>query len=158
MVTFLSATRRLVVFPPGLGLFQVGPRYPMTGNEASGFGPLALRQNPEAVHGPDKLTHQNPHIQFADPCSEASKRRKEFINPLTNSRQFFCVMDSPEICQSPGFLIVGEFLTAIEASDVRSLGIAGSASRQTGWDGLAHGYRRTLVPMGTNKNETKQCP
>jgi hypothetical protein len=109
-------------------------RCPFTGNQTSSLSPLALRQNREAVHGPDKLSHRNPHIQPADTCSENSKRRKESINSPTNSCQCFWVMDAPEICQSHGSVVVREFLTAIQASDVGSPAIDRSASGQAGWD------------------------
>jgi|SRR6185437_3015511 len=85
--------------------------------QGSSLSPLALYQNSKAVHGPDKLTHRNP-IQPADPCSKTSNRRKESINSPTKSCHCFCVMDAPEIHQSPGFVVVGEFLTTIQASDV----------------------------------------
>ncbi len=81
---------------------------------------LALGQNSEAVHGPDKLTDRSPQLQPAEPRSEASKRRKEFINSPTNPCQCFCVMDAPEIYQSAGLVVAGEFLTAVQASDVGS--------------------------------------
>ena len=87
--------------------------------QASTLSPLALHQNAKATHGPDKLTHRNP-IQPADPCSETSNRRKDSINSPTDSCHFFCVMDAPEIYQSPGFVVVGEFLTTIQAGDVVS--------------------------------------
>src|ERR1700720_239628 len=89
--------------------------------------------------------------------SEISKRRKQFSNFPTNSCQRFFVMDAPEIHHSPGLVVVSEFLAAIEASDVGSRAIPGSA-RQFGWDRLAQCYRRTLVPMGARNKETKQCP
>ncbi|PYX67638.1 MAG: hypothetical protein DMG78_27255 [Acidobacteria bacterium] len=89
---------------------------------------MALRQNSEAMRGPDKLTHRNPHIQPADPCSETSKRRKEFINYPTNSRQYFCVIGAPEIYELPGLVVVNEFLTAIQANDVGSSAMDRSAS------------------------------
>src|SRR5467141_1340525 len=105
IVTFLNRlTRGLAAFWPGSRLFQVRARRPLTGNRASRLSLLALRQNSEAVHGPDKLTHRNPHIQPAEPCSETSKRRKESINSPTNSCQCFCVMDAPEIYLSTGLV------------------------------------------------------
>jgi len=79
---------------------------------------LALRQNSESGHRPDVLTDRSPHLQPAEPRSEASKRRKEFNNSPTHTCQCFCVMDAPEIYQSAGLVVVGEFLTAIQASDV----------------------------------------
>jgi hypothetical protein len=100
-----------------------------TGNQASRRSLVALRQNSEAVHGLDKLTHRNPHIQPADPYSETSKGRKESINSPTNSCQCLCVMDAPEIYYSPGLVVVSEFLTAIQASNVRSSAIDRSVSR-----------------------------
>ena len=109
-------------------ILKSGRRYPFTGNQASKCALLALRQNSEAVHGPEKLTHRNPHIQPANACSDTSKRRKESIKSPTNSCQCFCVMDAPEIYQLPGLVVVGEFLTAIQASDVGSSGIGRSAS------------------------------
>src|SRR5205814_8180397 len=117
-----------------------------------------MRQNSEAVHEPDKLTHRNPHIQPADTCSQTSKRRKEPINSSTNSSQCFCDMDAPEIHQSPGLVVVSELLTAIQASDVGFAAIDRSASRQVGRDGLAQCYRRTLMPMATDNSKTKECP
>ena len=117
---------------------------------------MALRQNFEAVHGPDKLTSRNPYIQPADPCSETSKRRKESSNFPTNSCQCFCVTDAPEIHQSSGLVVVNEFLTAIQASDVRSPAIDRWASGLVGWDRLSHCYRRALMPVGTDKNKTQQ--
>ena len=85
--------------------------------QVSSLSPLALHQNSEGMHGPDKFSHLNP-LQPADPCSETLNGRKESINPATNSCHCFCVMDSPEIYQSPGFVVVGEFLTTIQARDV----------------------------------------
>jgi hypothetical protein len=79
---------------------------------------LALRQNSEAVQGPDNLTHVNPHIQPANPGNETSKRGKETNNASTNFCQRFCVMDAPEIYQSPALVVVSEFLTAVQTSDV----------------------------------------
>jgi len=87
--------------------------------QASSLSPLALHRNSKAVHGPDKLTHRNP-IQRGGPCGESSKRRKESINSPANSCHSVCVMDAPEIYQSTGFVVVGEFLTTIQASDVGS--------------------------------------
>ena len=95
--------------------------------QASSLSPLALHRNSKAMHGPDKLTHRNP-IQPADSCSETFNRRKESINSPTNSCQCFCVMDAPEIYQSPGFVVVGEFLTTIQASDVGSSTMDSSVS------------------------------
>ena len=123
-----SLNASLVVFWSGSRLFQVCPRYPFTGNQALRLSPLALRKNSEAVHGPDKLTRRNPHIQPAEPCSETSKRRKESTNFPTDSGPCFCVMDAPEIYQSPGLVVVSEFLTAIQASDVSSSATDRSAS------------------------------
>jgi len=79
---------------------------------------LALRQNSEAVQGPDDVTRRNPHIHPADPCNETSKKRKESNNSPTNCCQCFCVMDAPEIYQLSGLVVVSEFSTAIQASDV----------------------------------------
>lgn len=95
---------------------------------------LALRQNSEAVHGPDTLPHRNLHIQPADLCAETSKSRKESINSPTNSCPCFCVTDAPEIYQSPGLVVVGEFLTAIQASDVGFSAKNRSASGYVGWN------------------------
>jgi hypothetical protein len=142
----------------GLSLFHAVPRSLFTGNQASRFNPLASHQYSEAVHGPDKVTHRNPHTQPADSCSETSKRRKEFINSPTNSCQRLYIMNAPEIDQSPGFAVVCEFLTAVQASDIRPSAIHRSASGQVGRDWLALCYRRTLMQMGTDINKTKQCP
>src|SRR5882762_167688 len=128
IVAFLNRlTRGLAAFWPG-SCFQVRARRPLTGNRASSLSPLALRQNSEALHGLDKLTHRNPHIQPAQPCSETSKRRKESLHCPANSCPCFCVMDAPEIYQSTGLVVVSEFLTAIQASDVGSSAIDRSAS------------------------------
>jgi len=93
---------------------------------------LPLHQNSEAVQGPEKLTHRDPHIQPADPCNETAKGREESANSPTNSCPCFCVMDAPEIGQSPGLAVESEFLTAIQASDVGSSAINRSASGQIG--------------------------
>jgi hypothetical protein len=98
------------------------------------LGLLALRQNPETLHGPDRLTHRNPHIQLAGLWSEASKRRKKSVNSPASSCQYFCVAQAPEIDQSPGLMVVSKFLTAIQASDVGSSSIDRSASGQVEWD------------------------
>jgi hypothetical protein len=79
---------------------------------------LVLRQNSEAAQGPVNLTHRNLHIQPANPGNETSKRGKEINNASTNFRQRLCVMDAPEIYQSPALVIVSEFLTAVQTSDV----------------------------------------
>jgi hypothetical protein len=97
-------------------------------------------------------------MQLADACGEASERRKEFSKPPTKSCQCFCVMDAPEIYHAAGPVVVSEFLTAIQASDVASSPTDRPASGKVGWDCLAQCYRRTLVPMKTDKNKTKQCP
>jgi hypothetical protein len=94
---------------------------------------MALRQNSEAMHGPGTLA-RNPHVQLADACSETSERRKEFMNSPTNSCQCFCVMDAPEIYHVAGPVVVSEFLTAIQASDVASPPTDGPASGKVGWD------------------------
>src|ERR1700719_3343172 len=91
---------------------------PLAGNRASIFGVLVLRQNSEAVHGTDKLLQRNPQIQPAEPCSETSSRRKESMHSPTNTCQSFWVMDAPEIHHLPGLVVVSEFVTAIQASDV----------------------------------------
>jgi len=142
----------------GLRSLQVLPRYPFAGNLATSLGPLALRQNSEVVHGLDKLTHRSPHIQLAKTCGEASKRRKEFSNSPAHSCQCFCVMDAPEIYQSPGLVVVSELLTAIEANQVGFSAKYKSGPRYLGWHGLAQRYRRTPMPMGTYKDKTQQCP
>src|ERR1700730_2603191 len=126
--------RNLVAFWTGLRLFQVRPKYPFTGNQASRLSLLALHESSEAVQGPDKLTHRNPHIQSADPCSETSKNRKDSSNAPTNSCQCFCVMDAPEIYQPPGLVVVSEFLTAIHASDVGCSARNTSAFAWRRWD------------------------
>ena len=96
-------------------------------------GPLlTLRQNSEAVHGPGKLIGGNFYIQPADACSETSNRRKESSNFPANSCQCFCVTDAPEIHQSPGLVVVSEFLTAIQARDVGSSAVDRPASWQVG--------------------------
>jgi hypothetical protein len=94
---------------------------------------VAFRQDSEAVHGFGKLTHRIPHVQ-ADPCSETSKRRKESSNSPANSCQCLCVMDAPEIHHAAGPVVVSEFLTAIQASDVASAPIDRPASGKVGWD------------------------
>jgi hypothetical protein len=116
---------------------------------------LALRHNPESVHGLDKLTDRIPHVQ-ADPRSETSKRRKESRNSPANSCQCFSVVNAPEIYQSAGQVVVSKFLTAIQASDVGSSAIDRPASGKVGWAGLAQCYGRTLVLMKTDKNKTKE--
>src|SRR5260370_30783581 len=109
IVTFLNRlTRGLAAFWPGSRLFQVRARRPLTGNRASRLSPLALRQNSEALHGPDKLTHRNSQIQPAEPCSQTSKRRKESLNSPANSCPCFCVLDAPEINQSAGRVVLIE--------------------------------------------------
>jgi hypothetical protein len=90
----------------------------ITGNLALRLTLMARRQNSEGVQGPGTLTHRNLRIQPADPRSKTSKRRKESINSPTNSCQCFCVMDTPEIYEVAGPVVVSEFLTAIQASDV----------------------------------------
>src|SRR5580658_2339721 len=99
-----------------------------TANLASGLALLAFRQNSEAVHGPDTLTHRGPPIQLAAPCSETSEGRKESLKSPTNSRKCFRVMDAPEIYQVAGPVVVSEFLTAIQTSDVASSPTHRSAS------------------------------
>jgi len=89
---------------------------------------MTLRQNSQAVRGPDQLAHRNPGIQPADLCSETSKVRKKFTDSPANSCQCFWVMDAPEIYQSPGLGVVNKFLTAIQASDVCSSAIGISES------------------------------
>ncbi len=105
----------------GEGSVRLGTATAITPSVVQGstLSPLDLHQNSKAMHGPDKLTHRNP-IQPADPCGETSNRRKESINSPTDCCHCFCVMDAPEIYQSPSFVVVGEFLTTIQASDVGS--------------------------------------
>jgi hypothetical protein len=141
----------------GLPLFQVSPRHPFTGNQASRLCPLVLRQNSEATHGPVELT-RNPHIHPAESCSEPSKRRRQSLNSPAYSCHRFCIADAPEIYQSSGLVVVFEFLTAIQASDVRSSAIQKSVSGQVGWDCFAQCHRGTLMLMATDKNKPKQCP
>jgi hypothetical protein len=74
---------------------------------------VALRQNSGALHGPDNLGPRSPEIQFAGPCSESSHRRKEFTKFPANHRKCFCVVNAPEIHDSPGLVVVSEFLAAI---------------------------------------------
>lgn len=128
----------------------------MTGNLALRLALVALRQNTEAVQGPETLTYRNLHLPPADPCGQTSERSKESMSSPTNSCQRFCVMDAPEIHQATGPVVVSEFLTAIQASDVGSSAIDSSAFGQVGRDGLAQGYRRTFMPMRTDKNKAKQ--
>ena len=127
-------------------------------NRASRLSVMTPRQNSGALRGPGKLTYRNSHIQPAHPCSEIWERRKEFTNFPTNCCQCFCVTDAPEIYHSPGLVVVREFLTAIQASDVGSSAIDRPASWQVGRDRLAHCYRRALVPMGAGINQADQCP
>ena len=89
---------------------------------------FVLHQNCEAVHRFDKFTHRIPNVKTAEPCRETSERRKEFINSPANSRQSFWVMDAPEIYQAPGFVVISEFLTAIQANDVSFSAKTSSAS------------------------------
>jgi len=97
--------------------------------QSSRLGLLALRQDSETVQEPDNLRHRNPHIQPANSCNETSKRGKETNNASTNFCQRFCVMDAPEIYQSPALVVVSEFLTAIQASDVGFSAMNRSVSR-----------------------------
>src|SRR5271155_590623 len=113
--------RICVCFKPGRGTH-------FTGNLASGLTLLALRQNSEALHGPDTLTHRGPHFQLAAPRSETSEWRKESLKSPTNSCQCFRVVDAPEIYQVAGPVVVSEFLTAIQTSDVASSPTDRSAS------------------------------
>ena len=129
----------------------------ITGNLASRLTLMALRQNSQTVYGPGALTHRNPHMELTDACSETSERRKEFIDSPTNPCQCFCVVDAPEIHHAAGPVVVSEFLTAIQASDVASSATDRPASGKVGWDGIAQCYRRTLMPMKADKNKTKQC-
>src|SRR5580693_954375 len=105
-----------------------------TGNLSLALTLLALRQNFEAMHGPDTLTHRSSPIQAPASCSETSERRKESLKSPTNSCQCFCVMDAPEIYQVAGPVVVSEFLTAIQTSDVASSPTDRSASGKVGWD------------------------
>src|SRR5579859_765136 len=143
-------------FLPELRLIQVRPRQSSSGNRSSSFISVAFRQNSEAVHGPHQLIHRNPHLQPAEPCSKASKRRKKFINSPANSCPCFRVMDAPEVYQPPGLMVVSKFLTAVQACDVGFPAMDGSAFGDVRWNCLAQCYRRTLMPMGTDKNKTKQ--
>jgi hypothetical protein len=152
-----GALGMLVIFRAGLRLFQNCLRHSFTGYQASRLSPLVLHHNSKAVHGPVELI-RNPHIQPAGSCGETSKRRKESSNSSSNSCQCFCVMDAPEICQAPGLVVVSEFLTAVQASDVSSSAIERSASGQVGGDRLAQRHRRTLMLMAADKSKTKQCP
>jgi len=119
--------------------------------------PLGPSSELRAVQGLGKLTDRIPHIQ-ANPCSKTSERRKDSIHSPTNSGQSFRVMDAPEIYQVTGPVVVGEFLTAIQASNVASSRADRPTSGKSGWDRLAQGYRGTFMSMKTNKNKTKQCP
>jgi hypothetical protein len=130
----------------------------LTHSLAPRLSPLALRQNSEVVHRLDKFTHRIPSVKTADPYRETSKRRKEFIYLPANACQRFCVMDAPEIYQASGLVVVSEFLTAIQANDVSFSAKDRSASEQVGWDCHTGRYRRTPMPMKTDKNKTKQCP
>jgi hypothetical protein len=104
------------------------------GNQASRLSLWVLAHNSEAVRGADKLAHPNLHIQPADPCDETTKRRKQSVNSPTNSCQCFCVMDAPEIYQSPGLGVIRESFTAIQASNVCSSAVVRLASGVFGWD------------------------
>jgi hypothetical protein len=101
-----------------VGSGQVPTTAFIAGNLAARLTLMAFRQNSEAVHGPGTVARRNPHMQLAHACSETSERRKEFMNSSTNSCQCFCVMDTPEIYEVAGPVVVSEFLTAIQASDV----------------------------------------
>jgi hypothetical protein len=110
------------------------------------------------MHGLDPLTHLSPSIQLPASSSETSEKRKQSLKSPANSCQCFFVMDPPEIHQVAGPVVVGEFLTAIQTSDVASSPTDRSASGKAEWDGLAQRNRRTFMPMRTDKNKTKQCP
>jgi hypothetical protein len=126
--------------------------------ESSRLGLLALGQNSEAVQGPDNLTHRSLGIQPASSGHETPKKRKETNHASPNFCQRFCVMDAPEIYQSPAVVVVSEFLPAVQTSDVGFSAINRSVSGPVGRDCFAQSDRRTLVPVRAEKNKTKQCP
>src|SRR6476646_9069479 len=69
------------------------------------------------LDGPDKPGGRNPYIQTPELCGKTAKRRQEFNDSSPNSGEGFDVVNAPEVRQSPGRRVIGEFLAAIEASD-----------------------------------------
>ena len=78
------------------------------------------------------------------------------MDSSTNSCQRFRVMDTPEIKQVTRHVVVSEFLTAIQASDVGSPAVDSPAFGSVGRDRLAQCDRRTFMAMRTDKNKAKQ--
>jgi hypothetical protein len=128
-----------------------------TGNLASRLGPVALHHRSQVVHRSANCAQRNPYIQPAQPRRESSNWRKEFCYFPSNSGPRLNVVDAPVIDQPSGIVVVGEFLPAIQASNIGSRAVVGSA-RQVRGHALAQCYRRAFVPMVTRNSKTHQRP
>ena len=115
----------------------------------------AAIRGPEA-DGPDKPGNRNPYIQISGLCGETSKRREEFNDSPLISGEGCDVVDAPEICQSPGRRVIGEFLAAIETGDEGTSACDGFKSVKVVRNRFARCYWRTLMAVRTDVDEAKK--